>query len=135
MGPGSSLAAAVPEVRGASGGAAPVLLEVWGVSRAYARGAARERQLADRLEAEGWSVTRSAGSHSPHDLVACRAGYVVRYIQVKGGRSAPYAHFGPAERVELLEEAERAGAKPELCWWPADRKGPRFIPADAWPSR
>jgi Holliday junction resolvase len=103
------------------------------MGRNYARGAARERQAGVLLEAEGWSVTRSAGSRSPHDLVACRKGDVVRYVQVKSTARGPFAGFPPSERKELLAEAERAGAEPWLLWWPGDRKGPRWIGADDWP--
>lgn len=103
------------------------------MSRAYKRGAAREREYAERLEAKGWLVTRSAGSRSPHDLVALKDGYVPRLIQVKSDRAGAYAHFGPRERSELRESATRAGAQAVLVWWPADRGGPRIIPADAWP--
>lgn len=99
----------------------------------YRRGAGREREWAERQEADGWSCTRSAGSHGVADVVCCRAG-VILYEQVKSDRAGPYAHFGPAERRELAGEATRAGAQARLIWWPPDGKGPRVIPQAEWPS-
>lgn len=99
----------------------------------YAKGANRERQLQARLEADGWSVMRSAGSHSPADLLAGRRGK--RYaIQVKGTKAGPFSDFGPAEREELVAWALEFHAQPVLVWWPADRKPPRWILPDAWPQ-
>lgn len=100
----------------------------------YRRGAAREREYAERLQAKGWEVVRSAGSRSPMDLVALKEGHAPRFIQVKSDRAGAYAHFGPKDRAELRASATRAGAVAELIWWPADRGGPRIIPADAWPA-
>lgn len=37
---------------------------------AYRRGADFERRVKQRLEEQGWTVFRTAGSHSPADLVA-----------------------------------------------------------------
>jgi Holliday junction resolvase len=98
----------------------------------YHRGANRERQLAKQLEDEGWSVTRSAGSRSPHDLVAIRPAKLfggtvtgvceTYFIQVKSDDRGPYAHFGPAGRRELIGAATKAGAKAWLVWWPARRE-------------
>lgn len=100
----------------------------------YARGAKRERDFADRLEADGWVVARTAGSHGVMDLVACKAGMVPRFVQVKSDRRGPYANFGPKARRELWTAAEQAGAVPVLIHWPPDRQGPRWYFADAWPS-
>lgn len=97
----------------------------------YRKGANRERQLARELEAAGWTVTRSAGSRSPHDLVAIRPARLfggtatgiceVYLVQVKTDERGPYAHFGPAGRRELVGAATRAGAKAWLVWWPSHR--------------
>jgi len=105
----------------------------------YKKGAARERQLAKELEAAGWTVTRSAGSRSPHDLVAVRPAKLfggtatgiceVYMVQVKTDASGPYGHFGPAARRELTGAATRAGAKAWLVWWPA-RGEQKWIPVD-----
>lgn len=98
----------------------------------YRRGAGRERQWADRQAAEGFSCTRSAGSHGVADVVVCKAG-VVYYDQVKTDKAGPFAHFGPGDRAELLTEAATAGAAARLIWWPPDRKGPRILYPDEWP--
>jgi len=42
----------------------------------YSRGANFERRVRKYLENEGWVVFRSAGSHSPADLIALKAGEV-----------------------------------------------------------
>ena len=131
MGPGAPCAAAVPEVWGAGGGAAPVLLEV----RRVSRGIQRERDLVLRLRGEGWWAMRSPASKGAVDVVALRPGVAPRFFEVKATAAGPYAGFLPADRAALLEEAEDAGASAWLVWWPYDRQGPRFIPADAWPNQ
>lgn len=100
----------------------------------YARGAARERELEARLEEQGWDVTRSAGSKGKADLVALCAGKTPRYIEVKATAAGPFAGFSPADRRRLALSAARAGAVAELCWWPYDRRGPRWYPVDTWPT-
>jgi Holliday junction resolvase len=115
------------------------------VASNYKKGANRERQLAKRLELAGWTVTRSAGSRSPHDLVAIRpaklfggtaTGIVEAYfIQVKTDERGPYAHFGPTARIELAGAATRAGAKAWLVWWPARREAKWIEIADSDSTR
>jgi len=61
------------------------------------RGAAREHQLKRLLEADGWAVTRGAGSHGCADLWAAKAG-ALWLIQVKGNAGSPWKSFGPKER-------------------------------------
>lgn len=99
------------------------------MSSQYQKGAARERQLAKQLEAEGYVVTRSAGSRSPHDL--CVVGpanrdapsiSAVQLIQVKTDARGPWGNMGPLDRSLLLETARRAGAVPVVVWWPAGDK-------------
>jgi hypothetical protein len=109
------------------------------------RGASRERQVRKQLEAEGWAVTRGAGSHGCADLWAAREASRNRpldhprrftrllLIQVKTDKAGPYGHFGPADRKELLSLAAQTGGIPELCWWPANGKQ-QWIPADEWPT-
>jgi Holliday junction resolvase len=43
----------------------------------YSRGANFERRVRKHLEQQGWVVFRSAGSHSPADLIALKAGEVM----------------------------------------------------------
>src|SRR3954468_17991480 len=110
------------------------------MARQYQKGAARERQLAKELEAEGYVVTRSAGSRSPHDLVVCGPARrdspsvsQVQLIQVKSDTAGPFAHFGPLERTMLKETARRCGAVPVLVHWPANGKQAWFYESE-WPS-
>ncbi len=48
----------------------------------YSRGANFERRVKRYLEEQGWVVFRSAGSHSPADLIALKTGEV-NLIQCK----------------------------------------------------
>jgi Holliday junction resolvase-like predicted endonuclease len=68
----------------------------------YARGAAFERRVQAELEAEGYATIRSAGSHSPVDIIAVKHGQVL-WVQVKR-RSGT---IPPADRVALLDLATR----------------------------
>src|SRR6266516_2494381 len=95
----------------------------------YAKGANRERQLAKELEREGYSVTRSAGSRSPHYLEVVGPARrdapsvsQVQMIQVKTDAKSPWSHFGPLERTMLSETARRVGAVAVLVWWRANGK-------------
>lgn len=49
----------------------------------YKRGADFERKVKVDLQAHGWFVVRSAGSHGPVDLVAQAPGPSVAWIQCK----------------------------------------------------
>jgi Holliday junction resolvase len=97
----------------------------------YARGAARERQLKERLEGQGWVVQRSAGSKGCADLVAMRRGELW-FLEVKT-TPQPYASFGPEKRRAMKEAAEKAGAQAILAHWPPN-KVCRWLPSDGWPS-
>ena len=67
---------------------------------AKAKGARRERQARKQLEAEGYSVTRAAGSMGAWDLVAIMHQYgegeLVRLVQVKSNLRPC-----PKERMKL----------------------------------
>jgi Archaeal holliday junction resolvase (hjc) len=116
-----------------------------------AKGIARERQVRMMLEDEGWLVIRAAGSLGPCDLVAMRGdpltlsssgsgsrlveGATDRLlIEIKSTAAGPYSHFGPARRKLLADAAQVAGAEAWLCWWPGDRRGPRWISSREWPT-
>ncbi len=75
----------------------------------YQRGAAFERKAQKELEGHGFAVVRSAGSHSPTDLVAMRAGEIV-LVQCKLN-----GYIGPDEWNELYEFAKVAGGVPILA--------------------
>ncbi len=108
------------------------------MTTAYARGATFERRVRDALTAQGWLVLRSAGSHSPADLVAwspVEEPYGSRCWFVQAKRSGvPSA----ADRVALLAWADRAGAvavlvRPRLRgldWRTWDAGARRWVPVD-----
>jgi len=78
----------------------------------YRRGASVERELIRLLEAVGFAVLRSAGSHRV-DLVAGN-GREYMCIEVKSTRSRRL--YVPSEDVErLVSFAERFGGKPVLA--------------------
>ena len=110
---------------------------------AYARGADFERRVRDVLTAQGWQVLRSAGSHSPVDLVAwspVEEPYGSRCWMVQAKRSGvPSA----GDRVALLAWAARADAlavlvRPRwrgLDWRRWDDRARRWVPlalTDPW---
>jgi len=70
------------------------------------RGDYFERQVRDTLEAHGWAVQRSAGSHGPCDLWAARAGNTLAHIECKlSGR------IDPKERAALIALADQTGGR------------------------
>lgn len=77
-------------------------------NRSYQAGAALELKVMRDLAAQGWVCFRSAGSKSPVDVVACRAGEVAFVQSRRAGR------LDTDEWNELMDLAERAGAVPVL---------------------
>ena len=96
------------------------------------RGHDRERAIKRCLEEEGWIVLRAPGSLGLFDLVALKAGHMTRLIECKSTAGGPFEHFGPADRAALVDVAEKAGAVPELAWWPP-RGRLRFLTPGDWP--
>jgi Holliday junction resolvase len=77
------------------------------------RGDYFERQVKATMEAYGWLVYRSAGSHGAADLVAMRHGNTPTLVQCKiSGR------IDPAERVALMDEAELGGCRAVVAMRP-----------------
>jgi len=77
------------------------------------RGDYFERQVKLTLEAHGWLVYRSAGSHGAADLVAMRHGNTVTLVQCKiSGR------IDPGERTALLDEADPSGGRAVVAMRP-----------------
>lgn len=101
--------------------------------RGSAFGAAKEREVAERLEGEGWLVIRTAGSLGEADLVCLKAGQRPMLIQVKGGDGNTFRAFGPAARIALKIAGAKAGADVFLCKWRKATKSWEFIAPDAWP--
>ena len=77
-----------------------VLLRRKPLRTAYRRGVAFERTIKKDLEARGYFVLRSAGSHSPVDLVALRWDRDVLLVQCKA-----HGVLSPADRA-VLDELE-----------------------------
>lgn len=98
----------------------------------YAKVANAERAMVKRLmEEEGGYACRTAGSHSPFDVIHIRRGRA-RVFQLKKGGRSPFDGFGPREREAAKLMAHNCGAELFLIWWP-DRDEPRTIPAADWP--
>lgn len=75
----------------------------------YTKGATFERKVASDLERYGYVTVRSAGSHSPADVVAMMQGAII-CVQCKlNGR------LDPDEWNELWEFCVSAGATPVLA--------------------
>lgn len=95
-------------------------------------GSKREVELVNRLRKDGWIATRTPASLGTMDIIALKAGEIPRFIQVKS-TSKPFITFTGFERYDLLADAQQAGARAELCWWP--KYGlPEFIPPEDWPK-
>lgn len=80
----------------------------------YSRGADFERRTAKNLDGFGYVTVRSAGSHSPADLVAMRHGETLAVQCKRDGR------LDPDEWNKFYCWAAMAGATPILA-----SKGPR----------
>lgn len=114
-------------------------------NRNKAYGTKRENDARDLLIDEDYVVVRSAGSLGEADLVAMRGrtlgvGVVmftdVHLIEVKANvDGGPYHDFGPGDRAELLNLAEKIGAEAWLYWWPHSRGGKlKRIHSSDWPG-
>lgn len=101
--------------------------------RASQRGIQNERRTRRLLEDDGWWTCRAAGSLGDADVLALKAGERPRMIEVKSTKGGPWEKFGPADRRELLEAANRAGADALLCWWPPRKSHPEWIESEFWP--
>ena len=59
-------------------------------NKGYLKGRAFEYDMKKLLEREGYVVTRAAGSHGPHDLIATRTTnqteYTIYFMQLKAKR-------------------------------------------------
>lgn len=97
------------------------------------KGAARERQFAERLRDQGWVVKGHGDAHGTTDLLCARNGEVL-LVQVKANKGNAFMNFRPPERAAMKEEARKAGANARavLIWWPPDRKGARWIWSEDW---
>lgn len=97
------------------------------------RGAVFEHKIKRYLEQYGWTVFRSAGSHSCADLIAFKEGNYPIWVQCKASSKL---NISPKERNAMLE-GERyldiialcvcKGARPSTILWHVIHAG-RFTP-------
>jgi Holliday junction resolvase len=100
---------------------------------AKSRGTARENQVLKQLRADGWLALRAPASLGSADIIALRDGDRPMLVQVKANKGSPWMNFRPAERVELVMDATKAGARAYLVHWPA-RGVQRWLPPSSWPT-
>jgi len=89
------------------------------VNKNYINGAAREYRIMKKLEKEGWFCIRSAGSHSPIDIIVIKPlqeaegnnppSILLRFIQSKKS-----GYLTPQERREKEELEQKLGIKIEV---------------------
>jgi len=77
---------------------------------AYSRGRYFEYRVRDYLTSQGWVVFRSAGSHSPADLIAIRAGETI-LVQCRAKGYLP-----PTERAGFVAVAQELEVRPYLAY-------------------
>ncbi|MGB9858671.1 MAG: hypothetical protein ACPLQP_01905 [Moorellaceae bacterium] len=87
----------------------------------YRRGYLAERKAAKVLEQAGYVVARTAGSHSPYDVVAVGPNGV-RLIQVKRLKKGSFAAVLEAAREEIRQVPKVQGVSREVWIW-LDGKG------------
>jgi Holliday junction resolvase len=93
----------------------------------YIKGRNAEYYFKKKLESQGYAVIRTAGSHSPADLIAGN-GDLVYAIQVKASKKK----LSKNEQDELIEFAKKIRAVPVLL-----NKGKKWdwkVVDDAWAS-
>jgi Holliday junction resolvase len=78
-------------------------------NRNYNVGRAKEYKAMELLRTDGWVVARSAGSHSPVDVIAAKLGATL-LVQVKNGKARVKAD----EAKELVKWAEAFNADAEI---------------------
>ena len=78
----------------------------------YNRGAQCERALIAKLEGMGYHCVRSAGSHTPVDVVAWDSRHI-RFMQVKRGELSPNEI---RSTLEALAEMEGPGNRQYELW-------------------
>lgn len=88
---------------------------------------ARAHDFCKVLHDEGWLAFRVRSAF----VLALQAGSQPRLIYVTTGIK-PFSRFRGSERRRLLAQAEKAGAHPQVVWWPADGHPQRFN-RELWP--
>ena len=82
----------------------------------YDKGANFERRVMKHLRSQGFRVHRTAGSHTPIDVMAGIDG------KCYGIQCQIEKYFIPAKVEALMDEAQEYGAVPMLCWRDAKNK-------------
>ena len=84
----------------------------------YSRGANFERRIRKHFESQGWTCFRSAGSHSPADLICIKGGEIMLvHCQLD-------SYFPPAKIEQLKAIAEENNCRYLLAW--RDKKKIQF---------
>lgn len=87
----------------------------------YRRGFLIERRAVKVLEQAGYVVARTAGSHSPFDVIAINANGV-RLIQVKRVKEGGFTAILEAAKEEIRQVPKVPGVSREVWVW-LDGKG------------
>jgi len=85
----------------------------------YSQGANFERRVAKDLAEQGWFVVRSAGSHSPVDLIGLRQGEII-LIQCKTDR-----RISKVAKAQLSALANENQCQAKVAW--RDGKNIQFM--------
>ena len=85
------------------------------MNKNYNNGARRERRIMKKLEQEGWFCIRSAGSHSPIDIIAIKSLPKSRgWLLLKFIQSKKTGYLSPQERKEKEELEQKLGINIEV---------------------
>jgi len=76
----------------------------------YRRGYEFERRVRKMYEAKGWNVYRSAGSHSPFDLI------LMKQEEIVGVQCQLSAYFPPAKRQQFENEVRENRIQGIYVW-------------------
>jgi Holliday junction resolvase len=118
-------------------------------NRAPGAGNARELKVMAVLAEEGWLCASRRHIGGAGDVLAIRyalnvssdgisatvIGVEAMLLEVKSTAGGPWERFGPDDRRDLIETAERHGAEPWLYWWPPRRELQRIHSSEFPPNR
>jgi len=84
------------------------------MNKNYKNGAAREYRIMKKLEKEGWFCIRSAGSHSPIDIMAMRQNHLLGVLEIRFIQSKKTGYLTPQERKEKEGLEQKLGITIEV---------------------
>ena len=96
------------------------------------RGNAAELRVQKYHQEQGWVCGQRRHVGGAGDLLCVHPRYRNRVLEVKATQR-PFDHFGPKDRSELLELADRIDADPLLAWSPTPSRIV-LIPSSQWPG-